>query len=76
VNWLTTRNASARLGHVPVHLAQLVGKDAQAGDLLRKPFGLRRRIAVSHAEEHQQARADLAGRFSADPHAGFGHALH
>ena len=28
------------------------------------------RIALAHAEQHQQARADLAGDFSFDQHAG------
>ena len=58
-----------------IHLAVVIFEHPQTDDLLREPIDLRRTILRPHAQQHQQAAADLARHRAVDRHPGLAHSL-
>src|SRR5436190_8625529 len=59
-----------------VHHPVGVVEDAEVPHLLGQLAGDGLGVVVRHADEHAQARADLADNIGTDAHTGLGHALH
>src|SRR6516162_9632214 len=77
--WTCSASACASARSWPpdaaVHLAVGVVEDAQADHLLRQPAGLRRRVVVRDAQQHQQAGVDRPDDLAVNGHAGPADAL-
>ena len=66
---------SARVEDGEVHLALAVGKDAQVEDLVRQGVGVGFLVALPHAEQDEEAGADLTHDLAVDAHGRLGDAL-
>src|SRR5580692_11694304 len=70
------QDRAAGLEHAPVHLAGLVGKYTQSGDLFGEEFGVHESIGFGDPQEDQQPRADLASDDAIDLDLGLSDSLH
>jgi hypothetical protein len=68
-------NGSPDLGQRQVHLAVIVGKQPEPGDLGGHPNGIFASVAVGEPDQQAIARADSADFASVDGDRGFGHTL-
>ena len=70
------QHAASGIGQTQIHLAVLILKNAEAGNVLGKVVGVGESVVVADTEQDQQSRTDVAGNLVADPYLGPRNSLH